>query len=155
MTSRKNWLEVFKKISGREVVRGNNIAYRVDGFGKIILKLENGYIYTFERVRYVPELNRNLISMGNFDDIGLQSKIGDGFLKVIKCSLVILKGIKRNEIYLVKANTVGNDIAESSSAKLDATLKWRKRQGHVSEKSLQILHKKGVFGKDPIAKMSF
>jgi len=47
-------------------------------------------------VRYVPELSRNLISIGNLDDLGLLGKVGDGLLKVMRGSLVMFKGVKRN-----------------------------------------------------------
>lgn len=71
MNSKKSWLEDFKKISGGEVVMGNNIVYKVDRIGNVTLKFENEYIYILERVRYVLELKKNLISMGKLDDIGL------------------------------------------------------------------------------------
>lgn len=32
---------------------------------------------------YVPDLNRNLISMGDLDDIGLQARLGNDLLKVL------------------------------------------------------------------------
>lgn len=105
---------------------GNNIACKVDGIGKVTLKFENAYIYIFERVRYVLELNRKLISMKNLDDMGLLGKIGNGLLKVIKGYLNIFKRVKRNGIYVVMANIIGNYIAESSSAELNATLKCTK-----------------------------
>lgn len=63
--------------------------------------------------------------------------------------------LKRNGIYVVKASTMNNNVAESSSAEFGATLKWQKRLAHVGEKGLRILYKKGVFGKDSISKLHF
>lgn len=68
---------------------GNNAAYRVLRIGSVILKFENGYTFTLRRVRYIPDLNRNLISMGNLDDTGLKGNFGDGLLKIVKGFLVI------------------------------------------------------------------
>lgn len=60
----------------------NNVACRVKGMGHVTLKFENEYIHILERVRYVPKFNKNLISMGDLDDIGLEVRIGNGTLKV-------------------------------------------------------------------------
>lgn len=98
ITHERSWVQDFKKVGGGEVVMGNNIACKVEGLGNVTLKFENGYMYTLERVRYVPELKRNLISMGELDDLGMCGRIGDGLMKVIKGSLVIFKGIKKNGI---------------------------------------------------------
>lgn len=75
MTFRKSWLENYKNFGGGEVVIGENVACRIKGIGSVILKFENGYTFTLERVRYTPNLNRNLISIGNLDDIDLQGRI--------------------------------------------------------------------------------
>lgn len=106
MTSRRPWLENFKDLDGGEVVMGNNVACSIKGIGSVTLKFDNGYTFTLERVKYIPDLNRNLISMGNLDDIGLQSWIGDGSLKIIKGTLIIFKGTKRNDIYVTRASVV-------------------------------------------------
>lgn len=74
---------------------GNNVACRVKGIGNVTLRFENEYNFILERVRYVPDLNRNLSSMGNLDGIGLQSRFGNGYLRIIKRSLVIFRGIKK------------------------------------------------------------
>lgn len=49
----------FKKFDGGKVVMNNNVACKVDRIGNVTLKFENWYIYTLEKVRYVPKLNRN------------------------------------------------------------------------------------------------
>lgn len=66
---------------------GNNVSCRVVGI----------YRYTLEKVKYVPKLNSNIISMGDLDDIGLEGKIGNDILKVTKGSLVSLKVSKGME----------------------------------------------------------
>lgn len=71
MTSRKPWLEDFNDLDGGEIVMGNNATCRVNRIGSVTLKFEKGYTFTLERVRYVPDMNRDLILMGNLYDIGL------------------------------------------------------------------------------------
>ncbi|CAI9761832.1 unnamed protein product [Fraxinus pennsylvanica] len=106
MTSKRPWLENFNDLDGGEVVMGYNVACMIREIGNVTLKFENGYTFTLKRVGYVLDLNRNLISMGDLDGIGLQGKIEDGSLKVIKGSLIIFKGTKRNGIYVTRASIV-------------------------------------------------
>lgn len=58
---------------------GSNITCEIDGIRDITLKFENGFIYILERVRYMPNLNRNLISKGDLEGTGLQGRIGNGY----------------------------------------------------------------------------
>ena len=59
--------------------------------------------------------------------------------KVIKGSLVIVKGEKVGTLYLCIGN---NDSSISlASTRVDTTL-WHHRLGHMSEKGMQILHKR-------------
>ena len=47
-----------------------------------------------KEVRYVPQLKRNLISVGTLEASGLVISIRDGVLKMIKGSMVVMKGIR-------------------------------------------------------------
>jgi len=44
-------------------------------------------------VRYIPQLKRNLISIGALKALCLEVSIRDGVLKMVKDSMVILKGV--------------------------------------------------------------
>ena len=57
-------------------------------------------------MRYVPQLKRNFISVGALKALGLKVSIRDGVLKMIKDSMVILKGVQRNNFYNLKGITV-------------------------------------------------
>lgn len=69
------------------------------GVGNVTLKFENGFVYTLERVRYVPMLSRNLISMGGLDDMGVEGRIENGILKVLRKYLPILK-VPRGMVFM-------------------------------------------------------
>jgi len=47
-----------------------------------------------KKVRYVPQLKRNLISVGALKTLGLVASIRDGVLKMTKGSMVVMKGIR-------------------------------------------------------------
>ena len=44
-------------------------------------------------VRYVPQLKRNLISVGNLEKSGMVISVRDGDLRMIKGSMVVMKGV--------------------------------------------------------------
>jgi hypothetical protein len=62
--------------------------------------------------------------------------------KVIKGSLVMEKGEKVGTLYLCTGN-VDSSISLASTG-VDATL-WHHILGHMSEKGMQILHKRNLF----------
>ena len=53
-------------------------------------------------VMYVPQLKKNLISVGALETQGLRETLGEGILKMFSSSLVVLKGIRRNNLYYLK-----------------------------------------------------
>jgi hypothetical protein len=65
----------------------------------------------------------------------------DKMWKVIKGSLVIVKGEKVGTLYLFIGNTDSSITLASTG--VDTTL-WHHRMGHMSEKGMQILHKRNL-----------
>ena len=57
-------------------------------------------------MRYVPQLKRNLISVGALEALGLVISVRDGVLKIIKGSMVVMKGVRRDNLYYLKGSTV-------------------------------------------------
>ena len=95
-------------------------------------------------MRYVPQLKRNLISVGALKTLGLEVSIRDGTLKITKGSMVILKGVRRNNLYYLKISTVTGQVATSTDSDDDSTGLWHMRLGYTGEKSLQDLVKQGL-----------
>jgi hypothetical protein len=72
---------------------------------------------------------------------GCISIFTDKTWKVIKGSLVIAKGEKVGTLYLCIGNT--DSSISLASTGVDTTL-WHHRLGHMSEKGMQILHKRNL-----------
>ncbi|GJZ73111.1 zinc finger, CCHC-type containing protein [Tanacetum coccineum] len=86
MTPRKDFLFDFKEFNG--------------GIGKVRVQMKDGSSFVLENVRYIPELKRNLISLGTLDREGYTVKLQNGRVKVIKGSLMVLSGtMKGNCVY--------------------------------------------------------
>ena len=92
--ARREWFSSYKECEGKMVVLPNGKRVKVAGIGEVTMKLHNGRVRKLAQVRYVPELNRNLISLGKLVDLGHTVIMKNGSLEVTKRDLVILKGWK-------------------------------------------------------------
>nr|GEW22460.1 retrovirus-related Pol polyprotein from transposon TNT 1-94 [Tanacetum cinerariifolium] len=88
--------------------------------GNIQVKMHDSVVRTITRVRHVPDLKRNLISLST--------------LKANRCGLYVLKGT-------VVYSTAG---VATSKASLDDSKLWHYRLGHMGEKCMKNLAKKGL-----------
>ncbi|KAK4841553.1 hypothetical protein QYF36_006375 [Acer negundo] len=155
MTPRKDWFTEFKELSGGSVLMGDNQQCLVEGIGSVAIRMYDGMVRVFSNVRYVPNLKRNLISLGVLDEEGCCYKAEKGVLKVSRGSLVILKGDKRNSLYVLKGVTVTNEIACVATKTSDITSLWHKRLGHMSERGLNELSKQNLLNGDSVNKLEF
>ena len=157
MCPNKNWFHSYSKIYEGQVLLGNNMSCQVVGIGSIQLKLDDGTVKTLSFVRHVPELKRNLISLGTLDEVGYTCKIESGGMKITRGSYVAMKGIKKGGLYVLLCETLCNPNANAISSKpvVDQTNLWHKRLGHISEKGLYYLNKSNVFGHDIVSKLEF
>ncbi|TXG63619.1 hypothetical protein EZV62_010613 [Acer yangbiense] len=134
---------------------GNDVCCKVTGIGTVKLKMHDGVIRTLSNVKFVPDLKRNPISLGVLDASGFCYKAQNGTLKVTKGSLVVMKGEKKNGLYLLNSVAVTSSAA-ISSPKIDyKTSLWHRRLAHVNEKGLMELSKQGLLCGDKLEKLSF
>ena len=55
-----------------KVYLADGIALNVVGMGDVWILLPNGFVWLLEKVQHIPDLRRNLISVGQLDNEGLQ-----------------------------------------------------------------------------------
>jgi len=65
----------------------------MEGIGTILVKMFDGMVRELKDVKYVSQLKRNLISIGALKAMGLEVSIRDRVLKMVKGSMVVLKGV--------------------------------------------------------------
>ncbi|GJR76618.1 retrovirus-related pol polyprotein from transposon TNT 1-94 [Tanacetum coccineum] len=101
-----------------------------------------------DRARYIPELNRKLISLGTLEKKVYTITLQSGEVKVINSSIVVLSGSRRdNCLYSLDGHAVAGELNASVEEKHSRAQVWHKRLGHISEAGLQVLKKQGLFGK--------
>ncbi|KAK9080130.1 hypothetical protein SSX86_001805 [Deinandra increscens subsp. villosa] len=123
MTPNRSYFDNLKLVDMGTVKLGDDRECKIRGIGQVHLDLANGSNITLQDVRYVPNLTRNLISLGTFEDNGCCVNLKDRKAKVIKGSLVLLTGTRgKSNIYLLdgKAHRVKFTRSQhKSSDKLD------------------------------------
>ena len=81
---------------------GDDHSCKVEGMGTVRVKMFDGIVRELKEVRYIPQLKANLISVGVVKMLGLVVSIQDGVLKMIKSSMVVMKGVSRDNLYYLK-----------------------------------------------------
>ena len=85
--------------------------------------------------------NGNLISIGALEALGLKVYVGDGVLKMSRGSMVVLKGVRHNNLYYLKDSTLTEQVVTFIDSEDDCTRLWHMRLGQTGKKSLQALTK--------------
>ena len=70
MSHNRDWFTTFEPIYNGLVLMGNDAQCRVVSERTIKIKTHDGIVRTLTGVRYVPELKRNLISLGTLESHG-------------------------------------------------------------------------------------
>jgi len=144
-------------IDGGNVLMGNNMPCKTISIGSIKIRIHHSIVRTLSNVRHVPDLKKNLISLGTLDSYGYKFLAEGGVLRVSKGSLVVMKGKNMNNLYILQGSTVIGDAAMSMSGDpdLDTTRLWHMRLGHMSERGLHVLSKQGLLCGQKKGKLDF
>ena len=122
-----------------KVYLADGSALDVVGMGDVRILLPNRSIWLLEKVRHIPDLKRNLISVGQLDDEGYAILFVGGTWKVTKGARVLARGKKTGTLYMTSSPRDTIAVADAST---DTSL-WHRKLGHMSEKGIKMLLSKG------------
>ena len=113
-----------------KVYLADGLALDVMGMGDFQILLPNGSVWLLEKVRHIPDLRRNLISVRQLDDEGHAILFVGGTWKVTKGVRVLDREKKTGTLYMTSSprNTIA--VADASTN----TSLWHCRLCHMSEK---------------------
>jgi hypothetical protein len=144
----KEWFSSLDLIDGGVVLMGNDVACKMKGIGKIRLKLHDGSTRVLKEVQYVPNMKKNLISLGVLELKGYKITMENGIMKVISGALVVMKATRQNNLYHLQRTTIVGAVAIISVNFKEVILNnnklWHMKLGHTGEKALQGLTKQGL-----------
>ncbi|GJY59855.1 retrovirus-related pol polyprotein from transposon TNT 1-94 [Tanacetum coccineum] len=156
MTPRRDFLFYIKEFNGGTVLLGDNRACGIIGTKKVRVQMKDGSSFVLENVRYIPELKRNLISLGTLDREGYTVKLQNGRVKVIKGSLMVLSGtMKGNCMYSLDGWAESGEASVGIQENESLVQVWHKLLGHISEVGLHELEKREVLGNKGLGKLEF
>ncbi|GKB87106.1 retrovirus-related pol polyprotein from transposon TNT 1-94 [Tanacetum coccineum] len=132
MTPKLDILFDFLECDGGSVQLGDNRECKIKGIGKVMIQLKDGSSFVLHNVRYIPELKRNLISLGTLEKEGFTVKLQSDKVKVINGSKVVLSGIRRdNCVYSLDGHAMECELNASVEEK-DSIAQVRCRKAHYS-----------------------
>ncbi|PPR84446.1 hypothetical protein GOBAR_AA36262 [Gossypium barbadense] len=156
ISTSKDAFSTYEKHSG-SVLMGNDHACQVMGIGTVRIKMFDGIVRTLTDVRHIPEMKKNLISLSTLDKKGFRYSAEGGVLKVFSGALTVIRGNLERGLYFLDGSSVTGVAGVSSSDDLDSdtTKLWHMRLGHMSERGLSVLSKRGLLSGQCTGKLNF
>ena len=147
MCPHRDWFTMFEQTSSEFVYMGNNTC-KAEGIGTVRLKLHDGTVKDLQDVRYISDLKKSLISLSALKSKEYSITLKDGGLKVSLDNLVVMKGMRRKNLYFLQGSTVIENLAMASTGDdEDTTRLWHMRLGDPIEEALQGLVGQGLLKK--------
>ncbi|KAE8727716.1 putative ribonuclease H protein [Hibiscus syriacus] len=121
------------------------------------IKMYDGSVRTLSGVRHIPDLKKNLISLGTLHKNGFIPKADEDreTIRIVKGALTVIKGkMTAVDIYILLGSTVVGGIHSVESC--DDTKKlWHMRVAHLSERCMAELHKRNLLHGVKSCKLNF
>ena len=111
MIPKKDWFDTYKPHNSCMVQISNDATSPVIGIRTVKIKMFDGVVRVFSNVRHVPNLRKNLISLGVLDDLGYSYSSKGGIMKITKGALMVMKGHKISMLYRLIGNTIVGRVA--------------------------------------------
>ncbi|GKA40681.1 retrovirus-related pol polyprotein from transposon TNT 1-94 [Tanacetum coccineum] len=141
MTARREWFHQYKPISGGGYVYScNDHELKIIGIGSIMVKMHDGTVRTIRDVRHVEGLKKNLLSLGQLDDLGCKVEIQNKIMKIIKGALVLMRGEKvAANLYQLKGEIICAVRAEEGGAVREVCKQHRLKFKASNSRSVSVL----------------
>ncbi|KAK4386032.1 Retrovirus-related Pol polyprotein from transposon TNT 1-94 [Sesamum angolense] len=139
------------------VYLGDDRCCNIVGVGDVRIKIYDGTARTLSDVRHIPDLKRNLISLGTLHKNGFIPKADEDreTIRIVKSALTVMKGkITTGNIYKLLGSTVVGGVHSVDSCD-DNTKLWHMRLGHLSERGMTELQKRNLLHGVKSCKLDF
>ncbi|GMI85506.1 hypothetical protein HRI_002219900 [Hibiscus trionum] len=132
VTSRRDFFTSYTPSDFGVLKMGNVNLVLVIGMRDVSLVSNNGTKLTLNDVRHAPDIRLNLISAGKLDDEGFCNIFSEGQWKLTKGSLIVTRGKKSSNLYLMQASTSGDTVNVTVNDSL--TELWHKGLNYLEKK---------------------
>ena len=140
VTSNLDCLMDLREAEGSVSLGNDHVCY-VKAIGNVKFHMDDGTAKILADVRYIPEIKRNLISLGLLERKGFSFSSVNGVMQVCKGSAVVMKAIRHNSLYYLQGKAIDSqlNLAEKISSSM-----WHRRLGHVGISGMRELVKAGI-----------
>jgi len=135
-TSHKEFFENYVPVNLGKVYLGNKQSCEIMGKGAMKIKL-NGFVWELKIVRHIPNLMKNLISIGQLANDCYTTVFHGDQWKISKSTMTVACGNKSGTLYMKDGACHLIAVAATENPNL-----WHQRLGHMSEKRMKIMHSK-------------
>lgn len=123
----------------------NDYFCKVVGVRIVKIKIHDGVIHTLMKVKHIPYITKNSISLGAFEDVRCKFQSEGGVHKVSKGALILMNTDRINTLYFLRGSTItGSAAIACSTSDTDNTKLWHMKLGNMSERGMTILSKRGL-----------
>ncbi|PWA78284.1 hypothetical protein CTI12_AA217490 [Artemisia annua] len=152
----------YQKVNETEpMFMGNGTSSKIEGKGKVILKLTSGKDLVLSNVLHVPNITKNLISGPILSNKGFKLVFESDKFVITKGGVYVGKGYLDQGLFKLSVvtddNVINNNNAGTSTASvymIDPSFLWHSRLGHVNFRSLQRMINLGMLPKCTMDKIS-
>ena len=128
---------------------GNNHPCKVAGIGTVKVRMFDGIVRTLTNVKHIPELEKNLVSLGYLERSGysFSSRARSGVLNISNGAMVVMRGRRLdNNFYRMEGSVVTGEsnAAVAAQDQQGAYRMWHYRLGHMGDKGLRELSRRGL-----------
>ncbi|GJV91651.1 zinc finger, CCHC-type containing protein [Tanacetum coccineum] len=135
---REHFKELDEEVSGK-VRFGDGSYIEIKGKGSILIECDDEKQRIISHVYYIPDLKSNLLSLGQFTEIGCKVVMEDDELRLYDMDNKIFMKVTRQRNRLYKANLrIGTPVCLLANLKEDTWL-WHARLGHLNFESLKSM----------------
>ena len=127
---------------GEQLFMGNSSTSKVEGKGKVILKMTSGKELALNDVLHVPEIRKNLVSGLLLSKKGFRLVFESDKFVLSKSGIYAGKGYVSNGLFKINVMTIVsnfNNKNTSSAYMLESSNIWHGRLGHVNFDTLRKL----------------
>ena len=141
MCPNRDWFIDYQSLDVGVVFMKNNMSCRVTSVGTVKIKMFDDRVTTLTDVRRVPDLKKNLVSLGTLDSQCYRYFAEGGVVRASKGAFMVIKGDLHNGFYFLQGSTVVGATAVSFCLDPNCriTRSWHLHSGHVSDVGVLVL----------------
>ncbi|GKC12228.1 zinc finger, CCHC-type containing protein [Tanacetum coccineum] len=139
------WFKTYESLNDGSILHmGNESTTLVHGRGCVDLRFSSGKVVSLLNVLHVPNIRKNLVSSSVLNNCGYKQVIESNKFVLSKHGVFIGFGYLSNHMF--RLNIVSDNIGSAfmSTSKLNDSILWHARLGHVHFKRMQDMSKDGL-----------